>query len=224
MSILQCVCIHHGQLRYSIEYHLPTKIAGVHMYHYYMGIKSDKCTLWENSPTVQLSDVCMEKYSSTISSQALPWLASWSCFNFWLVSLMSKHCVAGNMSQKEAFSSSSSSFKLLFISECLQCLSVRAETAGAVLLFMSRFSRVSTTKRSIKKKENKPQELPKHRVKGGEKCLGKLMNLFSLLRLRMLWTWQKNKVSYTIFPLYLPLVSVSSSSIALPHSNCAVVH
>lgn len=133
-----------------------------------MGIKFDK---WENSPTVQLSDVCKEKYSSTISSQALSWLASWSCINFWLVFLMSKHCVAGNVSQKEAFSSSPSAFKLLCISKCLQCLSVRAETAGAVLLFMSRFCCVSTTKQSIKKK-NKPQELPKHRVKGGEKCLG----------------------------------------------------
>lgn len=123
----------------------------VHMPQYCLGIKFDKRTIAENSHAVLLSDVCIEKYSSTVSSKALPWLASWSCFNSWLVSLMSKHCVVRNMRQKEAFSSSPSSFKLLCISECLQCLSVRADAAGAVLQFMSRFSRVSTTKQSIKK-------------------------------------------------------------------------
>lgn len=209
----------HTSWTIGIEYHLSTKIAGIHMQQYYMGIKFDKCTVWESSPTVQLSDVCIEKYSSTISSQALSWLASWSCFNFWLVSLMSKHCVAGNMSQKEAFSSSPSSFKLLCISECLQCLSVRAETAGAVLLFMSSFSRVSTTKQSIKKGKINHSSCQSTEWKVAKKCLGKLMNFFSLLQLWLLWTWQK-KVAYTIFPLCLPLVSISSSSIALPHFLC----
>lgn len=32
----------------------------------------------------------------------------------------------------------------------------------------------------VLKRENKPQELSKQRVKGGEKCLGKIINLFSL--------------------------------------------
>lgn len=45
------------------------------------------------------------------------------------------------------------------------------------------------------------------------------MNLFSLLRLWMLWMSHN---SCTIFPLCSPLVSISSSSsfIALPHSRC----
>lgn len=45
------------------------------------------------------------------------------------------------------------------------------------------------------------------------------MNLFSLLRLWMLWMSHN---SCTIFPLCPPLVSISSSSsfIALPHSRC----
>lgn len=77
---------------------------------------------------------------------------------------MSKHCLVGNMSQKQAFSSSTSSFKLL----CLRCLSVRAETAGAVLLFMSRFRVVSATKPGKKeKKASGGKEVKKKKKKNG---------------------------------------------------------
>lgn len=82
----------------------------------------------------------LKKYLKNVSSMAY----ILKCFNFCHV----KTLRVRNTSQKEAFRSSPSSFKLLCISECLQCLS---EMAKAVLLFMSRFSHVSTTKQSIKK-------------------------------------------------------------------------
>lgn len=133
--------------------------------------------------TVHLSN------SLTTSSAANPGLVLLSCFNFWLVSVMSKHCISGNMSQKGGLQLITIILQAFVHFQVLQCLSAREDTAWAVLLFMSRFSRVSTTKQSIKR-ENTPQQLSKHRVKGGEKCLGELMNLFSLLQLWILRTLQ----------------------------------
>lgn len=220
LSYSEAYCVIDNCGIYRISWVIKDSCHTIHMQQYYLGIKFDKCTTWENSPTVHLSNVCIEKYSSTVSSQTLPWLASWSCFNFWLVSLMSKHCVARNMSQKEAFSSSPSSFKLLCISDHLPCLSVRADAAGAVL-FMSCFSCVSTTKQSIKKGKIN------HRIcqssEGGEKSLGKLMNLFSLPQLWMLWTWQKKKYVYTIL-LYVCLWFPSPPPPSPSHTLCVVVH
>lgn len=54
---------------------------------------------------------------------------------------------------------------------------MRAETAGAVVLFTRRLYPYLSNEVQYKKKEKAPQELPRHRAKDEEKCLGKLVRL-----------------------------------------------
>lgn len=181
-----------------------------------MGIIFDK---WENSPTAQLSDVCIEKYSLTISSQELSWLASWSCFNFLACFSHVKTLCGWKYEPKGGLQLITIILQAFVHFQVPQCLSVRAETAGAVLLFMSRFPCLNN------KAEHKKRKINHRSCQSTEwKVVRSVLasSWISLVFFSCGWFERdKKKVAYTIFPLCLPLVSISSSSsIVLLHSLC----
>lgn len=146
----------------------------------------------------------------------------WKRFNICLVSATSEHCKHGNMKKRglQLITIIPQGFVYFSVS---QCSSERAETAGAALLFMSHFSHVSTTKKSIKKGKSISGAAKSLTERWREVCW-QAQNLFNLLQMRTLYKWQR-KVALASF-IFIYLFSFLSTPpppppTALPHSMCS---